>query len=168
MPSIQQSACYGALDVCMKQTVTSWDDAKSTWSGAVETVTNDLADANRRVAAIENVSIELNVYNPLHGIGVLTTDPVECSDIIAFRIIWIIIEIGAPIIVVALGMFDFASAVVAGDEKKISAAKQKFPKRLIALVILIILPIIIKILVGLISDNNVNNLDLIKCIVNGE
>ena len=91
----------------------------------------------------------------------------DCDDIIALRIIWIILRIAAPIITVALGIFDFAKAVVAGDDAKISKAKQSFSRRLIALVLFILIPIIISTILSLVDEEKIKNIDLARCIING-
>ena len=62
------------------------------------------------------------------------------------------------------GSLDFAKAVVASDEKKMMEFKSAFPKRILMLVLLILIPLAIKFIIGAFS-----NLDssLIDCIVNG-
>lgn len=89
---------------------------------------------------------------------------VKCSDVSIFHTIYVIITIAAPVLVVVLGSLDYAQAVLASDEKKMQESKKKLPKRIIALVLLILVPLFIKIILGLFT-----NLDssLLDCVVNG-
>ena len=154
---------------CMEKIYSNWDECLKKKDEEANEKLKDLEEYHDRMTELKSEIIDVSVDNPLYGrIGFGKSEGLSCDDVIAVRVIWIIIEIGAPILVVALGILDFAKAVVAGDESKISKAKQQFPKRIIVLAILLILPLIIKSLVGLIDDSNVNNLDLVKCIINGE
>lgn len=60
-----------------------------------------------------------------------------------------IIKIAGPIIAIGLGMIDFAKAVVASDaDKELKNAWQRFIKRIIAAVILLLLPVILSFLMN--------------------
>ncbi len=98
----------------------------------------------------------------------------KCSDFSILHKFWNIITIAAPIIVIAFGVLDYSMAVIASNEEKMKKAKQKFPKRLLALVLLILIPIIIRLILGIFSGTNDEKLEntsdtsILKCIINGE
>lgn len=66
---------------------------------------------------------------------------------------WImnLIRIGGVILLVVLGMLDFVKAAASGEQEEMKKSKSKFVKRLIACVVLFFVPIIVKILVGLVN-----------------
>jgi len=89
---------------------------------------------------------------------------ISCKDFSVFHTIYVIILILAPIMVIILGSIDFAKAVMTSDVDKMSKFKAKFPKRLLALVLLVLTPLVIKLIVSL---NQSLNSTLMTCIVNG-
>lgn len=77
---------------------------------------------------------------------------------------WImnLIRIGGVILLVVLGMLDFVKAAASGEQEEMKKSKSMFVKRLIACVVLFFVPIIVKILVGLVnlgSGENCNSND---------
>lgn len=60
------------------------------------------------------------------------------------KLAWNILKYSAPALVVILGMLDFAKVVLSGEDKDMKVAGQKFLKRIIAAVVLILLPILIQ------------------------
>ena len=62
-----------------------------------------------------------------------------------------LIRIGGVILLVVLGMLDFVKAAASGEQEEMKKSKSKFVKRLIACVVLFFVPIIVKILVGLVN-----------------
>lgn len=66
---------------------------------------------------------------------------------------WImnLVRIGGVILLVVLGMLDFVKAAASGEQEEMKKSKSKFVKRLIACVVLFFVPIIVKILVGLVN-----------------
>lgn len=77
---------------------------------------------------------------------------------------WImnLVRIGGVILLVVLGMLDFVKAAASGEQEEMKKSKSKFVKRLIACVVLFFVPIIVKILVGLVnlgSGENCNSND---------
>ncbi len=87
-----------------------------------------------------------------------------CDDVEVFRVLYLIIEISAPILVILFGSIDYAKAVMASDVEKMQKIKKNFPKRLGLLLLFVFIPLIISIILGQFS-----NLDtkLMNCIVNG-
>ena len=62
-----------------------------------------------------------------------------------------LIRIGGVILLIVLGMLDFVKAAASGEQEEMKKSKSKFVKRLIACVVLFFVPIIVKILVGLVN-----------------
>lgn len=58
----------------------------------------------------------------------------------------VIVKIASPIMLIALGIVDFAQAVFAGNEDKMKKAQQRFIKRLIISVVIFLIPSILKLL----------------------
>lgn len=97
----------------------------------------------------------------------------KCSDFSILHIFWNIITIAAPIITILFGILDYAAAVIASNEEKMKKSKQKFPKRLIAAIILLIIPVLIKVMLGIFTVDNegiesATDTSILRCIVNGE
>ena len=81
------------------------------------------------------------------------------------RLKWIIniIRIAAPLLVIILGISSFVGAVFSGEEKSVNEAKDKFIKRLVAAIVLILIPFIIKFLAditGILFDLGINADDI--------
>ena len=88
----------------------------------------------------------------------------KCEDVSLLHTIYMIMIILAPILVIVLGSLDFFKAMLTSDEQKMNKFKKQFPKRIIMLVLLIIVPIIVSFLtknVAGIKDT------LLNCVVNG-
>lgn len=82
---------------------------------------------------------------------------IKCSDVKVFHDIYMLIIILAPILTIVMGSIDFLKALLASDEKKMAEFKKKFPKRLIMLFLLILVPLIISFLTSNVAglDNSV-------------
>lgn len=63
-----------------------------------------------------------------------------------------IIKIAIPIMLIALGIVDFAQAVFAGDEEKMKKAQKTFIRRIIASVLIFLTPILVKLLLLLANE----------------
>lgn len=88
----------------------------------------------------------------------------KCSDVKHLTSIWMFLRIVSPFLVVLFGSLDFIKAVIASDEKKIKESRGKFVKRLIAFVLLILLPFMIQFIFERIGTNGSQNMCLVKCI----
>ena len=69
---------------------------------------------------------------------------------IAARLIMII----SPILLIVLGTVDFIGAIAASDEKAIKKATSNFLKRLLICVIILILPILVNLIIGFTTFND--------------
>lgn len=91
--------------------------------------------------------------------------PFKCSDVKYLTGAWTLIRIAAPFIVILFGSLDFIKAVMASDEKKMKETKGKFIKRLIAFVLLILLPFVVQFIFSRMGTFGSDNMCLVKCIV---
>ena len=92
-------------------------------------------------------------------------NPFKCSDVKYLTGAWTLIRIAAPFIVILFGSLDFIKAVMASDEKKMKETKGKFIKRVIAFVLLILLPFVVQFIFSNMGTNGSENMCLVKCIV---
>ena len=95
-------------------------------------------------------------------------DDFVCSDIEFLTRAWLFIRILAPFLIILFGSLDFFKSVVAGDEKQMKQARGKFFKRLIAFLLLIILPFVIQLTFSLMGTYGSQNVCLIKCIATND
>lgn len=107
------------------------------------------AEYEQLTSQINNLQNILNAFNNrlAEAIDEGDTKPLDCSsfgDVIfdVFKIIMII----APILVVVFGSIDFAKATLQSDEAALKKAGQSFGKRIIAAVLLFLLPTIISLM----------------------
>lgn len=89
----------------------------------------------------------------------------SCHDIRFLTYIWRAICILAPFLVIIFGSLDYIKAIMAGDEKAQKDATKKLPKRIIAFVVFLILPILIR-LIFRIGAYTSGNMGLLNCVVN--
>ena len=86
-----------------------------------------------------------------------------CSDLFPFiklvKTLIALIQIGIPIILIVLGMFDLGKAVVASKEDEIKSAQKLLIKRVIYAVAIFFVVFIVKVIFNTISDtaNNANS-----------
>ena len=76
-----------------------------------------------------------------------------------------ILQIAVPIGLILFGTIDMAKAVIAGDEKKMKEAQKPFIKRIIAAVIVFLIPIIVNMVLSFVTTGNS---DWIDCWNNSE
>ena len=93
----------------------------------------------------------------------VTTDTSICNEkallvvFIIARFVLSLIRILVPIALIVLGSIDIGKAVIAGDEKKIKEAQKPFVKRIIAAVIVFLIPWLVDVVMNLIDKNNQYN-----------
>lgn len=93
---------------------------------------------------------------------------VTCDNVKPFHIIYKAATIMAPILTILFVTFDLIASVMSGDPKKINKFRSKVTRRIIALFILMVLPILISILVDSLSKNSaIKDSSLLKCVVVG-
>lgn len=67
------------------------------------------------------------------------------------KLVWNIIKYAAPVLVIILGMLDFAKVVLSGEEKDMKVAGQRFIKRIIAAVVIILLPVLLRFIFSIVG-----------------
>lgn len=70
-----------------------------------------------------------------------------------------LVQIIVPIALILFGTFDMAKAVIAGDEKKMKEAQKPFIKRIIAAVIVFLIPIIVNMVLSFVTTGNSDWID---------
>ena len=65
-----------------------------------------------------------------------------------------VLQIAVPIGLIIMGTVDMAKSVIAGDEKKIKEAQKPFIKRIIAAVIVFLIPIIVNWVLSFVTTGN--------------
>ncbi len=80
-----------------------------------------------------------------------------------------IVQIAVPIILVIMGSLDLFKGITAGKEDEIKKGQQLFVKRLIVGAIIFFVVVIVKFLVSVVADTNVNNIvDCIDCFISND
>ena len=70
-----------------------------------------------------------------------------------------VLQLVVPIGLIIMGTIDMAKAVIAGDEKKMKEAQQPFIKRIIAAVIVFLIPIIVNMVLSFVTTGNSDWID---------
>lgn len=135
-------------------------NAKKAECEALQAADEALAAENRYSFAALNV-------NDLHVNWNFAKYTPKCSDVVIFTDIWQAMRIIAPFLLIIFGSLDYFKAVIASDMEAMKKAKSKFPKRLIAFLLLIIVPSIISIIMKA-GTNGAENTTYFKCIVTGD
>ena len=65
-----------------------------------------------------------------------------------------VLQLVVPIGLIIMGTIDMAKAVIAGDEKKMKEAQKPFIKRIIAAVIVFLIPIIVNMVLSFVTTGN--------------
>ncbi|MBR2997935.1 MAG: hypothetical protein IKF37_02525 [Bacilli bacterium] len=103
----------------------------------------------------------VNILTPTH-------EDFTCSDVSFITTAYLVIRIAAPFLIILFGSLDFFKAMIANDEKKMKEARGKFPKRLIAFILLILLPFVVQFIFSIAGTYGSENICLIKCIATND
>ena len=80
-----------------------------------------------------------------------------------------IIKIATPIILIIMGMIDFAKAVVSNDEKAMKESQSRFIRRVIGGILVFVVVVVIQLIFNMIGTNSTNQMvTCINCFVNNE
>ena len=164
--------CKKAYDLCKNVPSSNYDSCMIGYMGEekysnlkkkneeLKKELNDLRDEELKQAS----DSLYRITGPSLNIDFKKKYELTCDDVEVFRVLYLIIEISAPILVILFGSIDYAKAVMASDVEKMQKIKKNFPKRLGLLLLFVFIPLIISIILGQFS-----NLDtkLMNCIVNG-
>ena len=134
------------------------------WVNTTKTVGHALLGANEG-------KCEKDTSNPASGSGnyiIKKNTSFKCDDVKLFTSIWLYIRIIAPFLVVLFGSLDYFKAIMASDEKRMKEARGKFNKRLIAFLLLIILPFVVQFIFENVGTYGAQNTCLLKCILTND
>lgn len=120
-----------------------------------QNINDAIADIKDTLSRIEAPSLDID-FEPYK---------ISCEDVEILHTFYVILSIFAPILVILFGTIDYAKAVIASDMEKMEKSKKNFPKRLGLLILFILVPIIIKIIIGIFVQDGTS---LMSCIVNGQ
>lgn len=70
-----------------------------------------------------------------------------------------VIQIGIPIILILMGTIDLGKAVLSSDDKAIKESTSRLVKRVIAAVAVFFVVTIVKLIMGIVSDSNIDGAD---------
>ena len=90
-----------------------------------------------------------------------TVDLNICGDdliwvIKLLKIVIRVIQIAAPLALIIFGSLDFFKAIIAGDEKEMKAKRKPFIGRLIAAVVILLLPMLVKLVMKTVASSTNN------------
>ena len=88
-----------------------------------------------------------------------------CDDVKYATQAYNTIRILAPVLLIIFGSLDFFKAIVAGDVKKQQEARSKFPKRLIALLLLVLLPFVVQFIFSTFGRYGSQKTNIFCCVV---
>ena len=84
------------------------------------------------------------------------------------RLIILIIEIGIPVLLVILGMFDLGKAVTAQKEDEIKKSQQLFVKRLVSAILVFFVFFVVKLVIGWAANNDGDVINCMNCFVTAD
>jgi hypothetical protein len=82
--------------------------------------------------------------------------------------IYLIIEIAVPVLLILYGMFDLGKAVIAQKEDEIKKGQATFFKRLIAAILVFFVLMIVKLVIGFVSENDPRITGCVSCFIEGK
>ena len=102
-----------------------------------------------------------NLFNLLASVNDLTPEGGLCKEgsntLFIFqlvRIVVLIIQIAVPFVLIVLGSIDFFKSVVAGDEKEMKQKRKPFVQRIIASVVIFLIPFIVSLIITTFFDGS--------------
>lgn len=81
------------------------------------------------------------------------------SVVVLAKMVIKVLQLVVPIGLIIMGTIDMAKAVIAGDEKKMKEAQKPFIKRIIAAVIVFLIPIIVNMVLSFVTTGNSDWID---------
>ncbi|MBR2713062.1 MAG: hypothetical protein IKE73_05085, partial [Bacilli bacterium] len=142
---------------------TKLESDKTTASGIDE----DYKDAYDFKKKLES-EIRLNWNDGEIDITQGTEIEIDCSKLEPFRDIWVIVIRSAPFLLILFGSIDYFKVVTAGDPDSIKKAKKQFKTRLLAFVLLLVIPFVIKFILNTFGTRGAQSIETMRCIVDGE
>ena len=81
-------------------------------------------------------------------------------------ILYNVIQVAVPVLLVIMGMFDFAKAMSAGKEEDIKKNQKLFIKRLISGILIFCVFVIVKFIVSIVADSS-SVMECADCFISG-
>lgn len=94
--------------------------------------------------------------------GNINNIPAKGPEIVSMFIL--IAQIAIPVILVLLGIIDFAKGIMSQKEDEIKKGQKTFINRLIMGAVVFFVVALVKVLVGVVADNSTNRGNIISCI----
>lgn len=137
------------------------DGTAEKWKNNIQNLDpKDVQDAvdDARDKMGDDSNFDLSDYNQPQDCKGIFGDPTEDEESLAYLIQTILnyIKVIGPILVVLLSSFDFVKVIWTSDDENMKKAQQKLAKRLVAAVLLFLLPLLIEIMFNLINDSIVD------------
>ncbi|MDD3048871.1 MAG: hypothetical protein PHQ89_02640 [Bacilli bacterium] len=166
---------YDDLEALLSELELAWCGSKLT-ADSTETCKNIFEKIEtlqeKYEADMEALGLDPDIaknYGDATGLDVGAGGKLKCSDfedsegnILSY--ILTLLKILAPILVIILGVVDFAKAMASSEDDAIKKAAGNFGKRLVAAVILFLIPSIIQIIFSLADDANIVDNSIIECV----
>ena len=161
------SSCQNSLETCMS------DNGYDTALNNRRTKISDLEDRKRILQSEIDDIKESKIYtysdDPLAQIEWKRAKYVpKCTDIKVLTYLWSIVKYLAPFLLMIFTGFDYLKVVMAADEAAMKKIKKSIPKRLIAFILLLVMPLLLKIFMENFGTNGSNKLGYLKCILTGD
>ena len=170
--SSAQASCYSTCQTCAGGGTDIFSlDLYNNFNSKASQECRDAEDAVKGIINDNRKTYKYEVADPMNVKWRSTTYEGKCEDFQYLRWVWVAINIAAPFLVIVLGSFDyFKNILSAGNEDQMNKNRKNFRRRLIALIILILTPFIIKTIVSNFtpSDSGASNFKIMRCIINGE
>lgn len=167
-----QESCLSSYDSTVNSSTfsTCMDEKVEGFSKDSSKVLSDAQNAYD--AAVDKFNVDLTYKFEAADLlrfefGVLPYEP-NCRDVKFLTILWNIMIILAPFLLIIYSSFDYFKVVMAGDEEKMKVSRKKVPKRIIALVLLLVFPVILRAFVTKFGTNKANNTTYLRCVVTND
>lgn len=140
------------------------DSSKTATNNVIKDNKDAVSDYYKSLDEAKEIASNINF-----DFGSLNTEAVDlvidCDKFAPFQWAWNIIIYSAPFLLIIFGSIDYIKVVTAGDIEAMKKAKKNFKIRLIAFVILLVMPAILKLLVGNITSYDSNAVKALRCII---
>lgn len=167
----EKPKCDKAYNACSSKTGTDLDNCVNEklteFGGSSEYINNRNEELNKLQQEITSLN---NSGKKVAGLNLKFDEKIrlQCSDVVSLHKYWVVIQILGPIAVLLFGSIDLLKGIVAGDEQKIKKAKAGFPKRILAVILLVVAGTLVSIFVNISTNDDVKDTSLLRCIINGK
>ena len=108
----------------------------------------------------------MNLINFLDCICAGKGIPTNLADIV--KLIYTAVQIGVPIILIIIGMFDMGKAITQQKEDEIKKAQSLLIKKVIAAGLVFLMMSLVLLVLNVVGGDDANNTSCIKCLLTGE